>query len=532
MSSVKHCQQPFEVYDKLTKSSTIGTKKGLFYIVDKLISGTNSVASLRSMITAGVEVKQKELDLSLLLLQSMQLIDIDDDTIIVKNAIPADVFTTEESFADWFIDKFIEYVMSCDIINVDRITYDISLNRYIMSPTSISHRYAGFRNILVDFDVIKLRNDAHYTVCQRLDEYICKPDVRRRITEKQLLAQLEKKKELGNIGEEWVLEFEKRRITNKTLSSQIRRISIIDVGAGFDIVSFNSNESLRSDRFIEVKTFKGSVHFHWSHNEIQKARLMGESYYLYLVDADCLSTDDYEPQIIQNPIIAIGQSPDWLKKADSFLVEPTNPNSQISEYEVFENTDNSFLNPLAGTPTIGNNAFKPTKTVTIDNVNVRSITIGENNNTSDPKIECKLANSVFVNRKHGRELDLVRLYEWISDHFVERIQQDNSKQYIWSALYLFCIDNKLLCHNCARKDFVEQMNDWFSWCNVECTEAQIRRYKCLEGRMEKHIGPNEFDQIPDKQNASHLGYLEIERIYNDLKKHYNEDLLLKGIAIK
>lgn len=154
-----------------------------------------------------------------------------------------------------------------------------------------------------------------------------------------------------------------------------------------------------------------------------------------------------------------------------------------------------------------------------------------NNQNQNEEIPA-LSNNVFVERLHGKILDLNRLYEWISDHFVERIQQDNSKQYIWAALYLFCVDNKLLCHNCARKDFVGQMSDWFSWCNVECTEAQIRRYKCLEGRMEKHIGPNEFDQIPDKQNASHLGYLEIERIYNDLKKHYNEDLLLKGIAIK
>ena len=166
-----------------------------------------------------------------------------------------------------------------------------------------------------------MRADAYYTVLQKLDKYIAQPEVRKTITEKQLYAQLLQRKELGNSGEEWVLEYEKRRITNPELRKRIKLISLIDVGAGFDIVSFENDNSTNFDRFIEVKTFKGCEHFHWSHNEIEIANLYREHYYLYLVDGDCLNCKDYVPQIIQNPIENIGNSDIWAKRPDSYLVE-------------------------------------------------------------------------------------------------------------------------------------------------------------------------------------------------------------------
>lgn len=48
---------------------------------------------------------------------------------------------------------------------------------------------------------------------------------------------------------------------------------------------------------------------------------MGDSYFLYLVDDDCIDKEDYEPTIIQNPVKAVLQSDEWLKNPDSLSIE-------------------------------------------------------------------------------------------------------------------------------------------------------------------------------------------------------------------
>jgi hypothetical protein len=61
---------------------------------------------------------------------------------------------------------------------------------------------------------------------------------------------------LGRLGEEWVIEFEKRRLTDDERRADLaRRIEWTSAergdGAGYDVLSFNKDESLR---LIEVKT--------------------------------------------------------------------------------------------------------------------------------------------------------------------------------------------------------------------------------------------------------------------------------------
>ena len=65
----------------------------------------------------------------------------------------------------------------------------------------------------------------------------------------------------------FVLCFEKVRIGHP-LCENIKRISEIDVSAGYDIVSFNSSQSQKLDRFIEVKAISNNG-FYWSKNEFE-----------------------------------------------------------------------------------------------------------------------------------------------------------------------------------------------------------------------------------------------------------------------
>ncbi|WCT14232.1 DUF3883 domain-containing protein [Mucilaginibacter jinjuensis] len=73
------------------------------------------------------------------------------------------------------------------------------------------------------------------------------------------------------------------------------------VAEGYDIASFNTEESISNDRFIEVKSFNGQPYFFWSRNEIDIARIKKHDYYLYLVDRLKINDIDYIPTIIQNP---------------------------------------------------------------------------------------------------------------------------------------------------------------------------------------------------------------------------------------
>lgn len=101
--------------------------------------------------------------------------------------------------------------------------------------------------------------------------------------------------------------------------SPFRRISEVDVTAGYDIISYDSVKSKETDRFIEVKAISTSG-FYWSKNEYETAKLKGETYYLYLVDLHKINQPDYMPEIVQNPAVAIMESEAWLVEAQSYSI--------------------------------------------------------------------------------------------------------------------------------------------------------------------------------------------------------------------
>lgn len=309
--------------ESLERLSKIGSPQSIAFVARWLSEDVTSVNTLKSYANSTAGIKISEVEPILLLLESMDLIKIIDNSYIDGAAALKSKYNQgEERFQDWFIDKFIEFALDNAIIDIDSITYSIDHNAFILSATTIKPRqHACYRNILISYDVITLLSDAKYLVNYKLDKAIKMPKRHRHITEKQLLHKLDEQREQGERGEMFVLEYEKTRISNPSLQANIQRISIIDVSAGYDIVSYQSNDSTKIDRFIEVKTYKGNEHFHWSQNEIDTAQLMGDSYFIYLVDNDCVDKDDYEPIIIQNPIEVLKQSCNWKCSPDSYEVE-------------------------------------------------------------------------------------------------------------------------------------------------------------------------------------------------------------------
>lgn len=187
----------------------------------------------------------------------------------------------------------------------------------------------GFSNWVIEFGVAERQSTStrYWTVSERhtrnlltaasLENYR-RPQ--RAISAVELNAQLERQKRHGDEAEEWVLAYERERLSSHPLQSQIRKISSEDVSAGYDIVSFASPASLTHDLFIEVKSHGSTKRFHWSRNEIATASELGEAYALYLVDRTRCDGPSYEPHIIlaPSPELFSRLGSGWTVEATSF----------------------------------------------------------------------------------------------------------------------------------------------------------------------------------------------------------------------
>jgi hypothetical protein len=122
-----------------------------------------------------------------------------------------------------------------------------------------------------------------------------------RFGQEELAKALAARSAAGLQAEEWVVRFERDRIGAHIFVESIRRVSETDVGAGYDILSFDTSKSLVHDRFIEVKSFRDEPQFHWSKGEMDAARELGVRYWLYLIDRARLDEPGYVPDMISDP---------------------------------------------------------------------------------------------------------------------------------------------------------------------------------------------------------------------------------------
>jgi len=143
----------------------------------------------------------------------------------------------------------------------------------------------------------------------------------RRFGEEQLAELLAARAAAGREAEDWVVSFERERIGSHVFADSIRRISDTDVGAGYDILSFDGHQSLVHDRFIEVKSFRDETYFHWSRGEMNAAREFGVRYWLYLVDRGKLEEPGYAPDMIPDPAAYfLDRKPEgWLLAEEGLL---------------------------------------------------------------------------------------------------------------------------------------------------------------------------------------------------------------------
>jgi len=141
------------------------------------------------------------------------------------------------------------------------------------------------------------------------------------ITSKNLLKKLELQKKLGDHAENLVLKFEINRLKKKNCKIQaqlVRKISVLNEAAGYDIESFNGNDyNIQYDRFIEVKSSSGKeIRFLWTRNQHDIAQELKDKYWIYYVGNLSLSDEGpVYPIMFQNPV-------NIFTEDEKFVIEP------------------------------------------------------------------------------------------------------------------------------------------------------------------------------------------------------------------
>lgn len=303
---------------ELRKYSSIGNKAGILLLCKKVLTGQmedlSSIGASCSFIN-GVELNFK---CGIIAFEDIKLISVSDGKCIANSILYS---TQKESV---FLEHLCRYCMNAliqmDLIQIEHLKYNELKDAFQIPMYAFKLECAVYRNMLITFGAI-VQEGTLFTINDKFEEdftlYISN---KRKITQDQLLKNLEQDRIVGEKGEEFVLKFEKKRcpFTNKQLK-RIKQISVVDVSAGYDILSFE-NELSEAKRYIEVKTYCGDVHFYWSANEIEAARLRNASYYLYLVDYNKINIEGYTPLMIQNPYVNIKNLAVWDMQPSSYVI--------------------------------------------------------------------------------------------------------------------------------------------------------------------------------------------------------------------
>lgn len=228
-----------------------------------------------------------------------------------------------EELNDYLIKCTVTVLLKQNVINYGMFEYDAIRGAFFLKNQYFPFHLFPVRNTLASQGLFFIEKRNSLTIFYLNPKYeslivnCCKKQ-KRRLALKDLILKLNKNNEAGEIAELFALQFEQKRLPD-FLSNKVKRISDIDVMAGYDIVSFNSSASLQPDRFIEVKAVSQEG-FYWSRNEYEVAKLLGGKYYLYLINLLLIQKEDYIPEIINNPAAVVARGENWLMEPQSYRV--------------------------------------------------------------------------------------------------------------------------------------------------------------------------------------------------------------------
>ena len=222
------------------------------------------------------------------------------------------------------IEDSIRILFDVQLINPGMFIYNADSDRIRFRNELFPLEYSAIRNTLISQGVFEVKRTFQRTYFYLEEEYtniiaIYLKKQKKKLSLEQLKRKLEKNAIVGELAEQFVLDFERKRLPDD-MRNKIRIISDIDVTAGYDIVSYETSSSTEIDRFREVKAVNQEMKFYWSENEYEVAKLKGIRYYIYLVDLANINKENYEPMIICNPANSIMKSANWLVETQTYRI--------------------------------------------------------------------------------------------------------------------------------------------------------------------------------------------------------------------
>ena len=251
----------------------------------------------------------------------LRLVDTTSDTVMPLPELDTLAAKSNGEIIEQLAAMSINRLVEEGIFDKDATGFDAEKGHLTIKRSAFPLAYAAVRNFLTMAGALDKEENGEICVAGNYEsdwtEQLC--NRRKKFTLEQLLKQQEDQSRRGLEAEEFVLGLERKRLPE--LAQKIKRISDFDVAAGYDIVSYENNETEHYDRFIEVKCYMGSPHFFWSENESDVARIKADKYILCLVDYLRMGEPGYQPEFIRNPYETIFDSDEWLVNASSYRIQ-------------------------------------------------------------------------------------------------------------------------------------------------------------------------------------------------------------------
>lgn len=306
---------------ELKRCNSIGNIDGLLFLLS-VLEGKDKVSRIeinnRCSRENGIVVNCPG---AIAFLAYLKLVDVMDNVIIPTEEMMQLSGKNKEDIINIIIKLCLSNMVEDGIFSQESLGFDTDKGHLSIKRSAFPLEYAAIRNFLTVAGALEKEHNGEICVTDSYENIFAKDlkSYRQKLTLEELLKQKEEQSQRGLEAEEFVLELERNRLPLKAY--KIKRISDFDVAAGYDIVSYDSNESMKYDRFIEVKCYLGKPHFYWSENECDTARQKGSKYILCLVDYTRIKEPGYTPQYIRNPYDDIFTNENWLVNAASYKIQ-------------------------------------------------------------------------------------------------------------------------------------------------------------------------------------------------------------------
>lgn len=313
--------------EELRRSNTIGDSKGIFYFARTVLKNGEIKRDSARQICSFINDIRISFNSAVAFFEYLGFIN-DSENLLTPTENGKELYSQldDGGFEEALCEACLNQVTIDEIIDITALRFDVVKGKYYIQRHGFPIAAAVFRNVLIQLNALSELCDGSGSleISERYEGIFSEAQkrVQRRLSLDALKKQLEQQEIQGEAAEKYVVEYEKARLLNTVLAKNVKRISDIDVSAGYDVVSFETGSSIEYDRFIEVKSFMGKPHFHWSKNEIEVATIYGDKYYLCLVNAEKIAEHEYAPTIIRNPVKTVIESDGWLMQPTSYLVLP------------------------------------------------------------------------------------------------------------------------------------------------------------------------------------------------------------------